>query len=177
MTTQKSHTDPTTVYLGLGSNLGDRRRAMEEAIRRLAESGVVADVVASSLYETEAVAPEPQPAYLNAVVRGRTILSAGALLARCLEIERELGRVRPSRTPKAPRTIDIDVLLFGDAVIQTPDLIVPHPRLLDRLFVLVPLADVADPSLRHPLTGVTLATAASAPSVRKVIGQKLHWAQ
>jgi 2-amino-4-hydroxy-6-hydroxymethyldihydropteridine diphosphokinase len=155
--------DPTTVYLGLGSNLGDRARFIDGAVARLVEGQVLRDVRLSALYETDAVAVDPQPAYLNAVVRGDTYLPPEALLARCLEIELDLGRLRPAGRPKAPRTIDIDVLLYGALILHTPTLTVPHPALLDRAFVLVPLRDVAAPGLAHPENGrsLTVDTAAS----------------
>ncbi|HEY7372234.1 MAG TPA: 2-amino-4-hydroxy-6-hydroxymethyldihydropteridine diphosphokinase [Polyangia bacterium] len=156
----------TTAYLGLGANLGDRRAAIAAALDALAAAGVRV-AARSPLYETDAVAPEPQPAYLNAAARVETALPARALLALCLGVERALGRVRPPGRAAAPREIDLDILLFGDAIIdEPPDLVVPHPRLLQRPFVRVPLADVARPGLVHPVTGERLDRAASAPSVR-----------
>lgn len=160
--------DGTVVYLGLGSNLGDRAAQLASAARRLAADGLLRDVALSPLYETDAVADEPQPPYLNAVARGVTRLDATALLARCLRLEGELGRVRPAGTAKAARSIDIDLLLFGDAIIQDPPgLVVPHPALLGRPFVRVPLADVALPGLAHPVTGVALDVVAPSASVRR----------
>ena len=118
----------------------------------------------SPLYETDAVAPDPQPPYLNAAARVETALTARALLAACLDVERALGRVRPPGRPAAARTIDVDLLLYGDAVIdQPPDLVVPHPRLLERAFVRIPLADVALPGLVHPVTREPLDRAAALP--------------
>jgi len=146
----------TTAYLALGANLGDRSATLDEARARLAARGVSIGAC-SRYYETEAVAPGPQPPYLNAVARVTTTLAADALLAACLEIERALGRVRPAGQVHAARTLDIDLLLYGDAVIDDPPaLIVPHPRMLERPFVLIPLADVAAPGLRHPKTGKRL---------------------
>lgn len=144
-----------TVYLGLGANLGAREEALAEAVRRLERAGLE-EVVGSAVYETEAVTPQPQPDYLNAVVRARTALGPQSLLAECLAIEKALGRVRPPGERHAPRTIDIDLLLWDDLVLQTPDLELPHPRLLERAFVRVPLADVAAPDLRHPVTRESL---------------------
>jgi 2-amino-4-hydroxy-6-hydroxymethyldihydropteridine diphosphokinase len=156
----------TIVYLGLGSNLGDRASAIGRAIALLGARGV-AVVARSPLYETDPVTPDPQPAYLNAAVRAETTLRAPALLDLCLEIERALGRRRPVGRTAAPREIDIDLLLYGAAVLdEPPALIVPHPRLLARPFVRIPLADVAAPGLRHPLTGEPLDRAAPDPSVR-----------
>jgi len=158
----------TIAYLGLGANLGDRRRTIERALDELAGTGI--DIAARSpLYETDPVTPDPQPLYLNAAARVETTLSARGLLYVCLDVERVLGRLRPPGRPAAPRTIDVDVLLYGDAIIdQAPALIVPHPRLLERPFVRIPLADVALPGLVHPATREPLDRAAPAPSVRPV---------
>jgi 2-amino-4-hydroxy-6-hydroxymethyldihydropteridine diphosphokinase len=175
-------TEPTTVYLALGSNLGDRAAAIARAIDLLAARGVAGGVAGgvvggvvilarSPIYETDPVTPDPQPLYLNAVVRGETALSAEALLALCLDVERALGRNRPAGRPQAPREIDIDLLLHGAAIIGAPPaLIVPHPRLLERPFVRIPLCDVAAPGLRHPLTGEPLDRAVPDPSVRRYAG-------
>jgi len=141
-------------YLGLGSNLGDRRAQIERAVVALAKHGRVEAV--SGLYENPAEGGAAQPSYLNAAVRLQSPLSAQELLAACLAIEHAQGRVRPSGAGKASRTLDIDVLLVGDQVIQEPDLQVPHPRLLLRPFVRIPLADVALPGLRHPVSGEAL---------------------
>ena len=156
----------TTVYLAFGSNLGDRAGTIARAIDRLAAGGVV-PLARSPLYETDPVTPDPQPDYLNAVLRAETALAAHALLALCLEVERTLGRRRPAGRAQAPREIDIDLLLYGAEVIaDPPSLIVPHPRLLERPFVRIPLADVAAPGLRHPVTGEPLDRATPDPSVR-----------
>jgi 2-amino-4-hydroxy-6-hydroxymethyldihydropteridine diphosphokinase len=145
-----------TAYLALGANLGDRAGALDAARAQLAARGVAIDAC-SRYHETEAVAPDPQPPYLNAVARVTTALGPAALLATCLEIERALGRVRPTGKVHAARTIDLDLLLYGEAVIDDPPtLIVPHPRMLERAFVLIPLAEVAAPGLRHPVTGERL---------------------
>lgn len=160
----------TTAYLALGANLGDRAAAILEALGRLGAAGIVVEA-ASPLYETDPVTPDPQPAYLNAAARVRTALPAGDLLAACLEVERALGRVRPAGRPEAPRPIDIDLLLYGEAVIdEPPRLLVPHPRLCERPFVRIPLADVAQPGLVHPVTGERLDRAAPSPSVRRRCG-------
>jgi len=156
----------TTAYLALGANLGDRAAAIDAALARLGDAGVRV-VARSPLYETDAVAPDPQPLYLNAVARVETSQPAEAVLATCLAVEAELGRVRPPGRQAAPRVIDVDLLLYGDAVIdRPPTLIVPHPRMLERAFVRIPLADVAVAGLVHPLTGVALDSAAPDPSVR-----------
>ena len=158
---------PATVYLGLGSNLGDRRGFIGAAVAELVKGGVLSDARVSPLYETDAVTDDPQPAYLNAVIRGETALPPAPLLGRCLEIEARLGRERPPGKRKVPRTIDIDLLLYGDRVIDTPHLRVPHPGLLTRAFVLIPLADVATLHLAHPITGAALTEAAQSWGSRR----------
>jgi 2-amino-4-hydroxy-6-hydroxymethyldihydropteridine diphosphokinase len=162
----------TTAYLALGANLGDRRRALDDAVARLDASGAAAVVARSPIYETDAVSDDAQPAYLNAAVRVETALSPAKLLALCLSIERALGRERPAGRAKAARTIDIDVLLHGDAIVDSPpELVVPHPALLQRAFVRIPLADVAAPGLRHPVTGEPLDRAEASPTVRAHAGR------
>lgn len=135
----------TRAYLGLGSNLGDRLANLGQAVRLLRERGV--DVVRSSrVYETEAVGGPSQPDYLNAVVEVRTEGSARELLQSALTVEDEMGRVRAERW--GPRVIDVDVLTYGDDRIDQPDLTVPHPRMHERAFVLIPLLELdADPPL------------------------------
>ncbi len=134
-----------SAYLALGSNLGDRLETLQRAVDLLeARPGI--DVVRSSrVYETDPVGP-PQPAYLNAVVEVRTDLEPQELLKETQAVEDELGRVRAERW--GPRTIDVDVLTFDDRVIDEPELVVPHPRMHERGFVLVPLGELdADPEL------------------------------
>lgn len=156
----------TTVYLGLGSNMGARRAFLLAAIAALTAREGLAKGRASRLYETDAVADDQQPDYLNAVVRGETQLSAAKLLDLCSDIEAGLGRIRPLDGRKVPRPIDIDILLYGREIIETPTLKVPHPAMLDRPFVLIPLADVAEPGLVHPVTGASLTVADASPHVR-----------
>jgi 2-amino-4-hydroxy-6-hydroxymethyldihydropteridine diphosphokinase len=124
----------------------------------------------SPLYDTEPAGGEPQPRYLNAVVRIETALPPRALLDRCLAVERALGRDRPAGAINAPRNIDLDLLLIGDLIMEEPGLQLPHPRLLQRPFVRVPLAAVAEPGLRHPITGDRLDRAAPHPDVREAGG-------
>lgn len=157
---------PVTVYLGLGSNLGARATLLQSAVAALVAGGVLRGERLSPLYETDADSPDPQPPYVNAVIRGDTELDPEALLRACMRIETALGRVRPAGQTRAPRTIDIDLLLYGGEVIRTATLTVPHPALLDRAFVLVPLADVAAPGLVHPVTGQRLTIAHTFPGVR-----------
>jgi 2-amino-4-hydroxy-6-hydroxymethyldihydropteridine diphosphokinase len=134
-----------TVYLGLGSNLEDRRHNLDQAIDFLSERIKIEKL--SSIYDTAPVGNPNQPRFLNMVIHVSTRLSAQTLLFMAKGIEAKLGRV-PIDTP---RPIDIDVLFYGDQVINTPpQLIVPHPRLVERAFVLVPLADIA-PDLVHPV--------------------------
>ena len=159
--------DSATVYLALGANLGDRRRNIDDAIARLDAAGVAIEA-RSAIYETGAVSDEPQPPYLNAVVRATTAVAPEALLALCLDIERRLGRVRPPGRDKAPRTLDIDVLLYDARIIDTPALTVPHPAMLERAFVRIPLADVAAPGLRHPVSGEALDRCAASATVRRL---------
>jgi len=135
----------------LGSNLGDRAAHLDFAIARLAT--LLDNLKASRYYDTVPVGVSgPQPIYLNAAAVGKTTLSARELLDGLLAIERERGRERPH--DNAPRTLDLDLILFGDAVIVEPGLVVPHPRFRERRFVLEPLAEVAA-GLRDPVTGKT----------------------
>jgi len=144
--------DSTSVFLGLGSNLGDSEATIERSLLSLERRGFRV-TARSSLYLSEPVDAPAQNWFLNAVVEGATGLAPHELLACCLEVESELGRVRTVR--HGPRTIDIDLLLYGDIVCQTADLTLPHPRLHERLFVLLPLEEIA-PALRHPVLGATV---------------------
>jgi 2-amino-4-hydroxy-6-hydroxymethyldihydropteridine diphosphokinase len=141
-----------TVYLALGSNLGDREAHLSTALERL-DAADVRIARRSSVYETEPRDFLDQPWFLNMVVESQTELFPMQLLSRIQAIELELGRQR--RTPKGPRTIDIDILLYGNAVIHTSKLEVPHPRMVQRRFVLEPLAEIA-PDLRLPVDGRTI---------------------
>ena len=143
---------PVMVYLGLGSNLGEREATIERAIALLGERLSIEQV--SSLYHTEPVGYAEQPPFLNAVVVARTDLGPMQLLSLAKGIEADLGRV-PSFA-NAPRPIDIDILLYGDEVVSLPGLVIPHPRMVERAFVLVPLAEVA-PGVVHPTSGVSIA--------------------
>ena len=128
------------VFLGLGANLGDAPRTVQQAIAAIAQWPQSELAAASSLYRTAPV-DATGPDYINAVVHVRTGLSPQTLLAACRALEQAAGRERPYRN--APRTLDVDVLLYGDAQICTPELTVPHPRMAQRAFVLVPLAEIA----------------------------------
>jgi 2-amino-4-hydroxy-6-hydroxymethyldihydropteridine diphosphokinase len=140
-----------TVYLSLGSNVGDREGNLRTAIEKLRELGEV--IAVSSFYETEPVDFIAQPWFLNCVVALRTELMPKLFLAKMLAIEQRMGRRRLQ--PKGPRTIDLDILLFGNSVIRSPQLDVPHPAMHQRRFVLEPLAEIA-PDVRHPVLKRTI---------------------
>jgi 2-amino-4-hydroxy-6-hydroxymethyldihydropteridine diphosphokinase len=134
------------VYLSLGSNLGDRSSNLGLALEKLREVGKVTAV--SSFYDTEPVELQSQPWFLNCAVKLDTEKMPRQLMASILAIEQEMGRQRKQQ--KGPRTIDIDILLFGSSIIDIPSLTVPHPKLHQRRFVLEPLAEIA-PEIRHPV--------------------------
>ena len=139
------------IFVGLGSNLGDREAQLAGAVEALRSTPGVEVSAVSPVYETRAVGPGPQPPYLNAVVRLRCDLGPRALLERLLAIERDAGRTRgPERD--APRTLDLDLLFYAEARVDEPGLRVPHPRLHERAFVLEPLQDLA-PDWTHPGLG------------------------
>ena len=135
-----------TVYLGIGSNMGDRKENIEKAIGYLSQKLRVTEK--SSVYDTEPVGIREQPRFLNMVCQVKTMLKAADLLVLARAIENKLGRMPGKRN--SPRPIDIDILFYGDEVINTSELRIPHPRLTHRAFVLVPLAEIA-PTLVHPV--------------------------
>ncbi len=137
-----------TVYLALGSNLGDRLANLEAAVAALPPAVKVLE--RSPIYETAPWGVTDQPAFLNMVVQGETGLAPAALLARLKRLESRLGRLPSIRF--GPRLIDIDILFYGSRILVTPRLTIPHPQLHQRAFVLVPLADLA-PSFVHPVLG------------------------
>jgi 2-amino-4-hydroxy-6-hydroxymethyldihydropteridine diphosphokinase len=147
-----------TAYIGMGANLpspaGPPEATLARAAERLGELGRVA--ARSHLYSTEPVGYADQPRFVNAVVALETELEPRALLEGLLALEREFGRDRLTGIVNGPRTLDLDLLLFGDVLLNEPDLTVPHPRLLERAFVLVPLCEIA-PELRDPRSGVRVA--------------------
>ena len=142
----------TLAYLLLGSNLGDRVALLHAAQARLeATAGEI--VAASALYETAAWGREDQPAFLNQALALRTTLTADQLLAQCLQTEHLAGRERRERW--GSRTLDVDILLYGSEIINEPSLAVPHPRLAERRFALVPLAEIGG-AVQHPGSGLTI---------------------
>lgn len=154
-------TDPQAgnlVAIALGSNLGDSRTILMAAINQLSQDPKIKLQATSHWYQTAAVGP-PQPDYLNGCVSILTTYSPEVLLERLLAIESQFGRVRRERW--GPRTLDLDVLLFGQSVIQTPTLTVPHPYLHERAFVLAPLAEIC-PGWNHPVLKQTIAELAKA---------------
>jgi GTP cyclohydrolase-4 len=140
-----------TVYLGVGSNLGDRRQNLAKALQAISKKARVEKV--SSIYETEPVGFKEQPFFLNAVCCVSTELSPEHLLDLAKKIEADLGRIPSFKD--APRPIDIDILLYGDQIIKSQHLVIPHPRLTQRAFVLVPLAEIAAEVI-HPENGKTV---------------------
>ena len=141
--------DRVTAAISLGSNLGDRASHLRFGIYRI--SRILDDMRVSNVRETAPFGViEPQPAFLNAAVVGTTALTARELLEALLDIERERGRERPYRN--APRTLDLDLILLGDAIVDEDGLTLPHPRFRERRFVLEPLAEIA-PALVDPVTG------------------------
>jgi 2-amino-4-hydroxy-6-hydroxymethyldihydropteridine diphosphokinase len=138
-------------YVGIGSNLDDREENVRRAVEVLGADPLIEVVAVSELRETEPVGLLEQPDFVNAAARVRTELSPRELLDRLLDVERELGRVRTGER-YGPRTIDLDLLLYGQETIEEPGLRVPHPRLAERRFALEPLLDL-DPALRVPGRG------------------------
>ena len=150
-------TDMHTAYIGLGSNLPSLARSPAETIEAAFRAlGKIGEVVArSSLYETAPVGLVDQPSFANAVAALRTAAAPEVLLEQLLEIERSFGRDRSLSTPKGPRTLDLDLLLMDDLIVNTSSLTLPHPALTERRFVLAPLAEIA-PELLHPVLRRTM---------------------
>jgi len=139
---------PITVYLGLGSNMGNRQENLDKALDLLSQRLRIGEV--SAVYDTEPVGNVNQPRFLNLVCQAYTTLPPESLLTLAKAIESKLGRA--SRKSNMPRPIDIDILFYDNRVIETPELVIPHPRLAERAFVLIPLVEIA-PDLVHPVSG------------------------
>jgi len=137
-------------WIGLGSNLGEREQQLARAVDGLARTPGVELIATSRLYETDPVGPPPQGRYLNAAAELEVTLSPRALLEALLALEERAGRVREGVPRWSARVLDLDLLLFGDRCLEEPDLQVPHPRLHERRFVLIPLAEIA-PAVCHPV--------------------------
>ena len=159
----------TRVAIALGSNLGDRRATLTDAVARL--RGIIHDLRVSPFYDTAPVGVgDGQPPFLNAAAVGDADLSPRALLATLLALEHDFGRTRPF--PGAARTLDLDLILYGDAIVDEPGLILPHPRFRERAFVLAPLADVA-PEIVDPVTHADARTLLAALSAAARAGVRV----
>ena len=143
-------TEVVTVYLGLGSNMGDRQQNLNKALELLSQRLRLGEL--SAVYDTDPIGNADQPRFLNMVCQVYTRLAPQGLLALAKGIESKLGRTGKSQ---APRPIDIDILLYDQQVVETPELVIPHPRMAERAFVLVPLAEIA-PDAVHPPSGKTV---------------------
>lgn len=157
-TLSDAESQPVVAYIGLGSNLGDREATLRSAVRALGGLAGSHVLAASSWLQTEPVGPIEQPAFLNGAAALQTTLSPKRLMAELLRIELEHGRDRTSGQRWGPRTLDLDLLLFGTRVVSEDGVTVPHPRLTEREFVLVPLAEIA-PHAEIPGLGVTVGEA------------------
>ena len=160
------------IYLALGSNLADRTSYLKAAVSGLMRHGVEM-IRSSSLYHTEPKELLDQPWFLNSVLEAAATLQPRNLLEVCLEVERENGRIRAESN--GPRTLDVDIIFYGDQIVETPELVVPHPRYVTRRFVLEPLAEIA-PSFRDPVRKITvreLLAASTDPAIVRMAGPPL----
>lgn len=144
----------TIAYISLGSNMGDKVESLKQAVTLLQSHDLIEVTKVSSIYDTDPVGYEDQDVFMNIVVEISTQLTPMELLVACQAIEQELKRVRIIRW--GPRTMDLDIILYGEEVIETPTLSIPHPRMHERGFVLVPLAEIA-PTVRQPIQNLTIA--------------------
>lgn len=158
------------VYIGLGSNLGDSAGNLRAAVDMMREFAV--DIRQSPMYRTAPQGFSNQPPFYNAVCRVATVLTPYELMERLLQIESEIGRRRTFRN--APRLLDLDILLFGSRVLNTPPVILPHPGMAERLFVLKPLADIA-PQLKHPVSGLTIAEMLRNLPAQSDVIERVEW--
>lgn len=152
---QETSIKPTMSAIALGSNLGDSRTTLEDALKKLDQTPGITVKTHSSWYKTAPIGP-PQPDYINGCAILETGINPHELLEIVLHIEQEFGRSRRDQERWGPRIIDIDILLFGNLILETPKLLLPHPRMAQRAFVLVPLAEIA-PDWREPVSGETIA--------------------
>ncbi|WP_436855922.1 2-amino-4-hydroxy-6-hydroxymethyldihydropteridine diphosphokinase [Staphylococcus caeli] len=142
-------------YLGLGSNVGERKNQLEEAVSILNSKNGITVTKTSPIYETEPVGFVDQPQFLNQCIEIETSLAPHDLLKECLDVEQQLHRVREVRW--GPRTLDVDILLYGDHILEEAELTIPHPRMLERAFVLIPLNDIAKDTI-EPRSNKTIGT-------------------
>ncbi len=162
----------SAAYIGIGANLGDRRRTIRQAIGMLNRTPGVRAIGVSRLIETEPVGgPKRQPMFLNGAAKILTRLEPGELLDLLLDVERRLGRDRSREVRNGPRPIDLDLLLYGSRVLRGRRLTVPHPRMHLRMFVLKPMSEIA-PRVRHPLIGITMASLAARLAAK--VGRRLE---
>lgn len=145
----KSPTMSNKIYIGLGTNIGNRQHNLETALNEISEFSTITKK--SSIYETEPMGFKPQPDFLNMVIEIDSELTPSELIIKLQEIEHKMGRIREMKN--GPRIIDLDILLYNDLVINHPNLIIPHPRLFERQFVLKPLSEIA-PKIIHPTSWI-----------------------
>ncbi|MFJ7936833.1 2-amino-4-hydroxy-6-hydroxymethyldihydropteridine diphosphokinase [Sporosarcina sp. NPDC096371] len=158
-------------YLSIGSNIGDRLQHLVGAVQALHSHDGVEVLAVSSVYETKPVGYTDQADFLNVTVCVETVVSAHELLVACQKVEQELGRVRTIRW--GPRTVDLDILLYSNDNIETESLVVPHPRLCERAFVLIPLLEIA-PTITHPVTGKLFSEEAAVRDSGVVLWKKVN---
>ncbi|MHB0998016.1 MAG: 2-amino-4-hydroxy-6-hydroxymethyldihydropteridine diphosphokinase [Armatimonadota bacterium] len=155
-------------YLGIGSNLGDKKSNIDDAIRRINEINGISILKKSSVYETEPVGYMDQPDFLNSVIEIDTELDPVQLLHSTQQIEKDMGRVRNLKW--GPRVIDIDILIFDNLKIDTTELVLPHPRITERAFVIIPLAEIApDLIINNSVSVIELSRKLSDQAIRKVM--------
>lgn len=157
--------------IALGSNLGHSRQTLQAAIQTLSQHPLIHILKVSNWYQTKAVTCTPQPDYINGCATLKTTLNPHALLALLLQVEQQYGRVRRGKWDA--RTLDLDLLLYGELIIETEQLTIPHPRMGDRSFVLIPLAEIA-PDWLHPPTGDRIQTLANRLSTSEIIAAESH---